>query len=117
MKLKALMALTASTLAVVLLGPLTAKGAGPAFITNTGSSTISSDNIGFDGALRLLESIASMATGAVIDAALSLDGRYLYALSGSTANIDAFEVGVDGGLSPLIGISGLPIGSNGLAAH
>jgi 6-phosphogluconolactonase len=63
-----------------------------AFVTNTGSRTISSYSIAFDGALQLLESIAGTATGAVIDAALSLDGRYLYALSGNTGNIDAFEV-------------------------
>jgi 6-phosphogluconolactonase len=88
-----------------------------AFVTNTGSSTISSYSIAFDGALQLLESVAGTATGAVIDAALSLDGRYLYALSGDTGNIDAFEVQVDGALTPLPGVSGLPIGSNGLAAR
>jgi 6-phosphogluconolactonase len=88
-----------------------------AFVTNTGSRTISSYSIAFDGALQLLESIAGTATGAVIDAALSLDGRYLYALSGNTGNIDAFEVQVGGALTPLPGVSGLPIGSNGLAAR
>lgn len=49
-----------------------------------------------------------------LGAALSLEGHYLYALSGNTGDIDASEVQLNGALTPLLGVSGLPSGSNGL---
>jgi 6-phosphogluconolactonase len=88
-----------------------------AYVTNTGSGSISSYEISFDGGLTLLNARAGK-TGpgsSPIDMALTHDGRFLYALSGA-GKIDAFRVQAQGGLASLPGVEVLP-GSNGLAAR
>ena len=89
-----------------------------AYVTNTGSGSISSYGISFDGSLTLLNAVAGE-TGpgsAPIDVDLTNDGRFLYALSSAGEKIDAFRVQAQGGLTPLPGVS-VPTGSNGLAAR
>jgi 6-phosphogluconolactonase len=88
-----------------------------AYVTNTGSGSISSYAISFDGGLTLLNALAGE-TGpgsSPIDMALTPDSRFLYALS-SAGNIDAFRVQGQGGLTPLPEVE-VPPGSNGLAAR
>ena len=87
------------------------------YVTNTGSGSISSYEIGFDGVLTLLQALAGE-TGpgsGPIDMALTHDGRFLYALS-SAGEIDAFRVQARGGLTLLPGVKVSP-GSNGLAVR
>ena len=87
------------------------------YVTNTGSGSIASYEIGFDGGLTLRNALAGK-TGpgsGPIDMALTHDGGFLYALS-SAGKIDAFRVQARGGLTALPGIKVSP-GSNGLAAR
>jgi 6-phosphogluconolactonase len=91
-----------------------------AFTTNTGSSSISAFKIRRDGNLKLTTKDGVAAdTGlgsAPIDLALSRNGRYLFALSAINGTIVAYRVTHNSRLSPLPGISGLPLTINGLAA-
>lgn len=90
-----------------------------AYVTNTGSASVSGYLIGFDGELSLLrEDGKSAVTGAgPIDAALSRDDRFLFTLNSGSHSITSFRIGHDGGLTPASSVEGLPAGANGLAAH
>ena len=53
-----------------------------------------------------------------IDAGVSRNSQYLYALTAGSHEISAFAVRQDdGSLSPVSGAAGLPIGTVGLAAR
>lgn len=92
-----------------------------AYVTNTGSGSISGYSIDFDGHIELLD--ADGRTGVTgdgsgpIDLALTENGRLLYSLNSGTNSIGAFRVRADGSLTPLPFVSGLPAGANGLAAR
>ena len=92
-----------------------------AYVTNTGSGSISGYAIDFDGAIELLDADGRTAvTGdgsAPIDLALTDNGRFLYSLNSGTNTIGAFRVHSDGSLSRLPFTGGLPSGANGLAAR
>ncbi|MEP6858032.1 MAG: beta-propeller fold lactonase family protein [Gemmatimonadales bacterium] len=89
-----------------------------AYTTNTGSASVSGYAVE-NGALRLLDDDGK--TGNTdptpIDAALSVNSRYLYVLSGTS--ISAFRVNNHSGAltSVVSGVSGLPTGTVGLAAR
>jgi 6-phosphogluconolactonase (cycloisomerase 2 family) len=87
-----------------------------AYTTNTGSNSISSYRIRFDGSLRLLESVAGETGAGPIDMALSPDSRLLYSLDSGSAAISGFRVKTDGGLEKIDFTAGLPASSVGLAA-
>jgi 6-phosphogluconolactonase (cycloisomerase 2 family) len=94
-----------------------------AFAVNSASGSISSYTIDADGTLRLLD--ADGRTGisgdgaAPIDAGLSSDGRFLFALEARTGTIGAFVVAADGHLTSLPDTPGLTpaSGLQGLAAY
>ncbi len=92
-----------------------------AYTTNAGSGSVSGYRIAFDGTITLLD--AKGVTGKTgkesgpIDMVLSNDGRYLFTLNGGNNTIGAFEVHVDGKLSRLPRVKGIPAGANGLAAR
>jgi 6-phosphogluconolactonase (cycloisomerase 2 family) len=92
-----------------------------AYVTNTGSGSISGYAIDFDGSLELLDADGRAAvTGdgsAPIDLALTDNGRFLYSLNSGTNTIGAFRVQSDGSLTRLPFTGGLPAGANGLAAR
>ena len=92
-----------------------------AYTTNAGSGSISGYRVARDGQITLRDADGRTAdTGAgsaPLDMALSRDGRYLYSLNSGTNTIGAFQVGVDGALTPLAGIGGLPASANGLAVR
>jgi DNA-binding beta-propeller fold protein YncE len=92
-----------------------------AYVTNTGSGSISGYSIAFDGTIELLDADGRTAvTGegsAPIDLALTDSGRFLYSLNSGTNTIGAFRVRADGSLTPLPFVEGLPAGANGLAAR
>jgi 6-phosphogluconolactonase len=92
-----------------------------AYVTNTGSGSISGYGIDFDGQLELLDADGRTAvTGdgsAPIDLAITDNGRFLYSLNSGTNAIGVFRVRADGSLSPLPFIGAIPGGANGLAAR
>lgn len=90
-----------------------------AYVTNTGSDTITGLAIGKDGSLHLLQAngVTANAGNAPIDAALSRNGRYLYVLNEADDSISSYRVQADGSLVHLDTIGGLPSSVNGLAAQ
>ena len=89
------------------------------YTTNTASNTLSSYNVYPDsGNIDLLQSIAATSGMGPIDAALTDNSKYLYILNGSGHSISVYAVANNGGLTSLpITITGLPVGTNGLAAN
>ena len=92
-----------------------------AYVTNTGSGTVTGYRIGHDGSLALLD--ADGETGETgegsspIDAAFSRNSQFLYVLTGGNGGVSIFRVRHDGGLAPVAdGVSGLPAGAVGIAA-
>ena len=92
-----------------------------AYVTNTGSGSISGYAIDFDGSIELLDADGRTAvTGdgsAPIDLALTDNGRFLYSLNSGANTIGAFRVQSDGSLTRLPFTRGVPSGANGLAAR
>jgi 6-phosphogluconolactonase (cycloisomerase 2 family) len=92
-----------------------------AYVTNTGSGSISGYAIDFDGTLELLDADGRTAlTGdgsAPIDMAITDSGRFLYSLNSVTNTLGAFRILSDGSLRRLPFTDGLPAGANGLAAR
>jgi len=90
-----------------------------AYITNTGSNTVTGLDVARDGALSLLDGdgVTAGTGSSPIDAALSRDGRYLYVLNGGDGSLSAYRVRANGALVRLHGVHGLPVGTNGLAAQ
>ncbi len=92
-----------------------------AYLTNTGSGTVSGFAVAADGSVALLTpggitGDAGMGSGP-IDAVVTRDDRFLYVLNGRTHAIATFRVRADGGLDALFTTPGLPIGANGLATE
>jgi 6-phosphogluconolactonase len=91
-----------------------------AYVTNTGSGTVSGYRVRPDGSLHLLD--PDGVTGITgpgsspIDAAQSRDSRLLYVLNGGTHTVAIFEVGAGGSLTHLGEVS-VPAGSVGIAAQ
>lgn len=89
-----------------------------AYVTNTGSNTVTGLAIGAEGHLELLDPDGETgATGSMpIDMDLSADGRFLYTLDAGAGGISAFRVRADGSLMALPGLD-VGLGRNGLAAR
>jgi 6-phosphogluconolactonase (cycloisomerase 2 family) len=90
-----------------------------AFVTNTGTGTISSYLISPDGSLRLLDATAAV-TGpgtAPIDFSLSNDSHFLFVRLGTKGAVAGFRVESDGSLTPVGSVNGVPAGAQGLAAR
>ena len=88
-----------------------------AYVTNTGSGTISSYNVQRSGTLALAQAIAATSGAGPIDSAISADGRGLFVLNAGSNSITSFAIGRDGSLTAAASATGLPAGSNGLAAN
>jgi 6-phosphogluconolactonase len=89
-----------------------------AFVSNTGSGTISSYRIGEDGTLTLLESVAAD-TGmgsSPIDMTLSNNSRILFVHAAGSQSVVAFKVKPNGSLTMVDTAGGLPLGAQGIAA-
>jgi 6-phosphogluconolactonase len=90
-----------------------------AFVSNTGSGTISSyDLTSNDGTLTLINSVAGDvgATSAPIDMALNISSHFLYVLAGGLQSVVSFRVENDGSLTLVDTDGGLPLGAQGIAA-
>ena len=90
-----------------------------AYVTNTGSGTISSYAVQKSGklTLTLAQPIAATAGAGPIDAALSASGGHLFVLNSGSRTISSFSVAKDGSLANPGSVSGLPVDANGLAAN
>ena len=89
-----------------------------AFVSNTGSGTISSYGIGDDGTLTLINGTAADTgpTSAPIDMAVNNSSRFLYVIAAGTQSVVSFRVGRDGSLTQIDTDGGLPLGAQGIAA-
>jgi 6-phosphogluconolactonase (cycloisomerase 2 family) len=89
------------------------------YVTNTGSSDISSYRLHPDGTLTLLMPIAATTDpgSTPIDEALTAGSRYLYVLNDVTGTIDGYRVEHNGTLSRVATVSGLPPNAQGLTAR
>ncbi|MCA9793254.1 MAG: beta-propeller fold lactonase family protein [Candidatus Eremiobacteraeota bacterium] len=95
-----------------------APGVPFAFVTNTGSNSVSVYQIAANGGLTLLAGGNSGTTGAnPIDLAISDDNLFVYTLNGGDQTISAFGLAANGTLTPLPGAAGLPASSVGLVAR
>jgi 6-phosphogluconolactonase len=89
-----------------------------AYVTNTGSGSVSLYRIGRDGRVVLGQSVAALvANSGPIDAYVSENGRKLFVLNGRVQSIAAYRIANDGTLTAAGGASGLPAGSVGLVAN
>jgi len=92
-----------------------------AYVTNTGSGTVTGYRVANDGTLTLLDDDgATGSTGAgstPIDAAFSGNAHFLYVLTAGNGGISAFRVAKNGSLTSIDNASGLPSGSVGIAAR
>jgi 6-phosphogluconolactonase (cycloisomerase 2 family) len=90
-----------------------------AFVSNTGSGTISSYHINpGDGSLTLLNATAAD-TGmgsAPIDMDLGVNSRLLFVLLGGSQSVASFRVWKNGNLTLIDTAGGLPLGAQGIAA-
>lgn len=91
-----------------------------AYTANAGSGTVSGFSISRAGELSLLTpSGNSGSTGAgshPVDMGFSQGGRYLYVLANGNGTIAEFRVSVDGTLTPIGTVTGIPGSAQGLAA-
>jgi 6-phosphogluconolactonase len=90
-----------------------------AFVSNTGSGTISSYRVNAeDGSLTLLNATAAdTGTGSgPIDMALSVNSRILFVHLGGTQSVASFRVWRNGNLTLIDTAGGLPLGAQGIAA-
>ena len=88
-----------------------------AYVTNTGSGTISSYAVRNSGQLSLAQPVAATTGAGPIDAAISTSGRRLFVLNSGSRSITSFTVDKDGSITAVGGATGLPAGTNGLAAN
>ena len=88
-----------------------------AYVTNTGSGSISSYAVQKSGKVSLNQAVAAAAGAGPIDAAIAATGRALYVLNSGSQTISSFSVGTDGSLANPGSVAGVPAGANGLAAN
>lgn len=88
-----------------------------AYVTNTGSGTVSSYAVDKSGRVSLAQAVAATSGPAPIDAAISAAGRRLFVLNAGARTISSFDIDKEGRLSTAGAGAGLPAGANGLAAN
>lgn len=91
------------------------RSARDAYVSNTGSGTISSYGISGHGELSLLRAIAANPGGAPIDSALSRDSRFLYVVESAQGKTLIFRA--DGANLIPVGSVSVPTGSQGIAVQ
>lgn len=64
--------------------------------------------------LDLLNPAAGATTGAPLDLGMSTDSKFLYVREG-TGTLAGFQVEQDGSLTPIVSVTGLPAGAQGIA--
>jgi 6-phosphogluconolactonase (cycloisomerase 2 family) len=84
------------------------------FVSNTGSSTLSSFAVDSSGQPTLLHAVAATTNPGPID--LAAAAGFLYVETGTNGTVDELAVGDDGSLTPIGAVTGLPPGIEGIAA-
>jgi 6-phosphogluconolactonase (cycloisomerase 2 family) len=87
-----------------------------AYVSNTGSGTISSYKIARNGDLTLSQAIAANTGGAPIDSSLSRDSKFMYVLDSQAGRLLILRV-QGGGLIQVGEVSPLPTSLQGVAAQ
>jgi 6-phosphogluconolactonase len=90
-----------------------------AYTANATSGTISSYSVSERGTLTLLKAVAG-STGdgsAPTDMDLSGNGRFLYVRNGGNGTVRGFRLEADGSLTSIATVTGVPAGSQGIAAQ
>jgi 6-phosphogluconolactonase len=89
------------------------------YLVNSASGTLSSYRVGSGGQLTLLNATAGTTGSGTLplDAAITSNSQFLYVLDDGTGAVSAFWIGTDGSLTALSGATGLPSGSQGIAAR
>jgi 6-phosphogluconolactonase len=87
-----------------------------AFVTNTGSNSISSLKVGNDGSLQLLDSVAVATGGAPTDIIISSNGKFAYNVNSMSHTIGQYKVLHNGRLQSLGDLAGLPAAAQGIVA-
>lgn len=90
-----------------------------AYTASAATAAISSYSVTRDGVLNLLDPAAGV-TGngsTPTDLALSADSRFLYVRDGGADSVSAFRVESNGSLVSIGSVSGIPAGSQGIAAR
>ena len=91
-----------------------------AYVTNTGSATLTGYAMGHEGSISMLDPSGVTATSGTspIDLSFSHNGRYVYVLNAGSRSISAYRAdGGHGALTPIGETGGLPVGANGVAAR
>lgn len=92
-----------------------------AYVSNTGSGTLSGYTTGPGAALTRFDdggiTANTGANSAPIDMSITPDGRFLFSLNSGNQTISGFRIRQDGSLAALQTTSGLPVGANGLAVQ
>ena len=91
-----------------------------AYVSNTGSGTLTGFNVRRDGALSLID--ANGISGQIgagsgpTDLALSRDSRFLFSLNPGNGTLSSFRVAANGKLTLLSNTAGIPASATGLVA-
>jgi 6-phosphogluconolactonase len=91
-----------------------------AYVSNTGSGTISSYAVSAHGELMLAEEKAADTGGpksVPIDLSITRNGRFLYVLSSLIGTVQGYRIERDGALTHISSIDGFPISVQGIVAH
>lgn len=91
-----------------------------AYVSNTGSGTLSSYVVSPAGELALLQQLAADTGGpksVPIDLAITRNGRFLYVLSSLIGTVQGYRIEEDGSLVALTGVTGFPISVQGIIAE
>src|SRR5579859_7468853 len=90
-----------------------------AYVSNTGSGTLSSYRVARGGELTLAQQIAADTGGpksVPIDLSITSNGRFLYVLSSLIGTVQGYRIERDGSLTPISGMGGFPISVQGIVA-
>jgi len=87
------------------------------YVINSGSDSVSLYRVGVAGKLGLLNAVAATTGSAPTDSAMSASSLYFYVLDDASGQVSAYRVEADGALTSISGASGLPAGSQGIAAE
>jgi len=91
-----------------------------AYVSNTGSGTLSSYLVSPAGELALQQQLAADTGGpksVPIDLAITRNGRFLYVLSSLIGTVQGYRIEEDGSLVPVTSVTGFPISVQGSIAE